>query len=351
VVADARTPGPGTARGAASAAARVAVVVPAFQVADSIGGVLASFAPHADWLIVVDDGSSDGTAERVAALGIAQASVVRHPANRGVGAAMKTGFAVALDLGADLVVKVDGDGQMDAGALEHLLAPLLDGRADAAKGNRWYDRRSLRAMPRVRRYGNVALGFLTRLASGQWHVFDPNNGYVAWRADLLRMLDLDAVPDGYTFEAGMLVEIGAVGGLVADVPIPARYGNETSHLVVRRVFGDFLRFVLGATVRRLWRRYFVYDFTPVSLFLVGGLALVAFGTTFGLFHWVRSFLSGVPATAGTVILAALPFLLGSNLLLQALVLDIQSKPTEKLCRDLTPSGWRDRPEVLSDTPE
>lgn len=127
------------------------------------------------------------------------------------------------------------------------------------------------------------------------------------------------------------------GGLVRDVPIPARYGSETSYLRVQRALFEFPRFLARGAIRRLWMRYFVYDFTAVSLFLVSGLLFMAFGVSFGTVKWIQSVSTGVPATAGTVILAALPVLMGFNLLLQALILDIQSVPNNKMCRDL-PGG-------------
>ncbi len=312
----------------------VAVVIPAYQAEKSVAQVVRGFAARANWVIVVDDASSDGTSERVRALNLPNVVLLRHERNRGVGGAMKTGIVAAQERGVDIVVKADADDQMDPAYFDVLLEPLLQGAADVSKGNRWYDRAALGSMPRARRYGNVALAFMTRLASGHWRIFDPNNGYLAWRTDLLRIMDFNAIPERYTFEAGMLIEIGMLGGLVRDVPIPARYGSETSYLRVQRALFEFPRFLARGAIRRLWMRYFVYDFTAVSLFLVSGLLFMAFGVSFGTVKWIQSVSTGVPATAGTVILAALPVLMGFNLLLQALILDIQSVPDNKLCRDL-----------------
>lgn len=313
---------------------RVALVIPAYRAAASVRDVVAGFGPHVDLVIVVDDGSDDGTAAAVEGAG-EHVVVLRHDRNRGVGAATKTGIAEALRRGADIVVKADADGQMDPSFVADLLAPLRVRAADATKGNRWRHGRELASMPCVRRAGNLALGFLVRAATGAWRVFDPTNGYVAWRAEVLELVDLDEADDGYRFEVSMIGLLTAAGALVRDVPIPARYRGERSHLSPVREAPGFAWLLSVATVRRIWRQYFVNDFTAVSLFLLSGTLLTAFGVGFGAFHWRQSVLTGVPATAGTVLLAALPTLLGFNLLLQALVLDIASAPSEPLTRYLS----------------
>ncbi len=323
-----------TRRGANRNQPFIAVVIPAYQAAESIQTTLRGFLPLADLVVVVDDASTDQTSRKVADLNERKIVLLRHDVNRGVGGATKTGIRAALERGAEIVVKVDADGQMDPAWFGVLLAPLLENRADVAKGNRWHDRVALLRMPLARRIGNLGLGFLTRVASGHWHVFDPNNGYIAWRSELLKKVDLDRVPDRFTFESGMLVQIALCGGAVEDVAIPARYGDETSHLSVSSAPFRFFPYLAGAFLRRLWRQYFVLDFNAVSLFLVAGVPMVAFGAVFGAYHWARSIETGHPATAGTVIVAALPVLLGIIFLLQAMVLDIGQARRRKISSDL-----------------
>jgi len=312
---------------------RVALVIPAFRAAATVREVVEGFRPHVDLVVVVDDGSPDDTAAALDGAGD-DVVVLRHERNRGVGGATKTGIAEALRRGADIVVKADADGQMDPAFLQDLLEPLRRRAADATKGNRWGHGRELASMPAVRRRGNLVLGFLVRAATGAWRVFDPTNGFVAWRAEVLGLIDLDAAEDGYRFEISMIGLLTAAGAVVRDVPIPARYRGEQSHLNPVREAPGFAWLLGVATVRRVWRQYFVNDFTAVSLLLLGGLLLGGFGVVFGIVEWRRSILTGVPATAGTVLLAALPTLLGFNLLLQALVLDVGSTPREPLTRFL-----------------
>lgn len=320
--------------GSPASPARVIAVIPAYEAEDTITQVLREFSPLCDEVLVVDDGSQDETGKRVWASGLANVRLISHAHNRGVGGAMKTGIQEALQRGAHIVVKVDADGQMKSRDLPRLLAPLWDPQADCSKGNRWCDRRALGAMPKSRRWGNLGLSFCMRAASGHWRVFDPTNGYVAWRREILEMIDWSRVQERFLFESSMLVEIGSVGGVVRDVPIKARYGNHGSHLSVWKSLVEFPGFLLRATLARLWQRYFVLDFNAVSLLLASSTVLTLMAVLFGGYHWWQSIRSGTPATAGTVILSALPLLFGFNCLLQALVLDISSSTGRPLSRRL-----------------
>ncbi len=201
---------------------RVALVIPAYRAAATVPHVVLGFRGAVDFIVVVDDASPDDTAAALAGMGD-DVVVIRHDANLGVGGATKTGIHEALSRGADIVVKADADGQMDPALLGDLLEPLRCRAADATKGNRWRHGRALGAMPPVRRFGNLLLGFLVRAATGAWRVFDPTNGYVAWRAEVLELIDLDAAEDGYRFEISMIGLLTAAGAVIRDVPMPARY--------------------------------------------------------------------------------------------------------------------------------
>src|SRR4029079_14012769 len=171
----------------------VAVAIPAFRAESTIAAVVGTLPDFVDHVVVVDDASPDGTGRVLAGLPAGRLKVLRHEKNRGVGGAMKTAFLRCLELGVDVVVKMDADGQMDPAHLGPLIDALIKTGCDYAKGNRFLDAHALAAMPRVRLWGNLALTFLTKMASGYWHIFDPQNGYVACRASTLRRLDLDAI--------------------------------------------------------------------------------------------------------------------------------------------------------------
>lgn len=306
-----------------------AAVVPCYNEEAHVADVIRALATRVDLVVAVDDRSTDRTWDVLQGLAGPGIVPVRHDVNRGVGAAMVTGYRAAMELGADVMVKVDGDGQMSPEHLRHIVAPVAHGEADYAKGNRFHDLPALSAMPRVRLLGNGVLSFLTKLASGYWSVFDPTNGFTAVSREMLERLDLDRVPGGYFFESGMLIELNIRGARVRDVPIPARYGEETSSLNIWRVAWEFPPLLVRGLLRRFFWRYLIQDFNALTVCVLAGLPALLFGTVFGAYHWWLSATTGVPATAGTTILAALPVLLGFQCLLTAFVLDILYQPSAR----------------------
>ena len=229
---------------------------------------------------------------------------------------------------------MDADGQMDPDYLLQLVTPIVVGEADYTKGNRFLHERELRAMPGRRRFGNAGLSFMTKLASGYWSVFDPTNGYTAIHASLVPLLATPSVAKRFFFESSMLLNLSLLRAVVRDVYIPARYGAG-SHLSESRAVVQFPFQLLRGFLRRVRLQYFVRDFTAASLYIVFGLALTLFGAIWGLWHFLVSAQSGVVATTGTVMIAVLPLIVGVQLLLQAVTLDIQSAPTTPLHATVT----------------
>ena len=318
---------------------RVAVVIPAYRAAESISNVVKGIPAWVDTIYVVDDASPDETRARVRAMADPRVRLLVHETNRGVGGAMVTGYRQALRDGMDICVKMDADDQMDPAYLPALIEALVSGRADYAKGNRFHDTKALREMPFIRKVGNAGLSFLIKAASGQWHVFDPTNGYTAIHRAALDALDLAKLHPRYFFESSMLIMLRRIAAVVEDVPMPARYGVTPSHLSVGRTVLEFPWLLLRHGLRRILWQYFVVDFNAVSLFLVSGVPLVGYGVLFGLYHWIDSYRRNVLTPTGTVMLAVLPLILGFQLLLQALVLDVQNaprRPLQGLVRKTTP---------------
>ena len=314
----------------------IAAVIPCYRVEREIQSVLRGMPKYIKHIIVVDDASPDSTAERVTASTKMDKRIIliRHPSNRGVGGAMTTGFRKALELGAQIVVKVDGDGQMDTSQLPALLAPLVQGQADYTKGNRFRDFVSLQQMPLIRRVGNMGLGFLSKTATGYWNLFDPTNGYSAIRSEVLAQLPLDRIDKTFYFETSMLANLYLLGALVKDVPMPARYQSEVSNLLVHRVLFEFPFKLFGTFIKRLVLKNFIYDFTMASIYLLTGLPLLLFGLTFGIIKWIQYAGLGIPAPTGTVMLPTLSVLLGIQLLLSAIEIDLRSVPKEPLSAPL-----------------
>lgn len=324
----------------------VAVVIPAFRVANHIAAVVAGLPDFVSHVVVVDDASPDRTSEVVRALGDPRVRLICHQRNAGVGGAMVTGYQEAERCGADVIVKMDGDGQMDPAYLPALIEPILSGEADYTKGSRFFHTRKLRQMPLSRRVGNLGLSFLAKAASGYWEVFDPTNGFTAIHRDVMRLLDWEKIDPRWFFETSMLIELNLLRAVVRDVEIPARYADERSSLSETRALISFPPRLLAALLRRLWMQYFVRDFSPASLFVIAGSLLSAFGVLWGAWHWWRSYATQVPATTGTVMIAVVPLILGIQVLLQAISSDIQSSPREPLSR----SAWRRRKVMALLTP-
>jgi dolichol-phosphate mannosyltransferase len=305
---------------------KLCVVIPAYRVAGHIESVLKGIP---DWIwkiIVVDDKSPDDLAARVESLHEKRVELVRHEKNQGVGGAVITGFSRAIELGATILIKMDGDGQMDPAFLPELLQPILSGRADFVKGNRFGRLESITRMPLHRRAGNLFWSFLAKLGSGYWNVFDPNNGYLAIDADTFKRLDKNYLHPRYFFETSLLVELNLIRAVAEEVPMPAIYAGEPSSLSVFQVITTFPGLLLSRFFRRIWLQYFVLNFSVGTIFMTLGSLMSLFGIIWGAVWWRKSIITGITATAGTVMIASLPLILGFQMLVQALTLDVQSVP-------------------------
>lgn len=306
---------------------RIAVVIPAFDEADFIGEVIAAIPAFVSDIIVIDDASRDRTREVVAALKDPRVILIYHAVNRGVGAAVMTGYREALTRRADIVVKIDGDGQMNPADIGRLISPIWRGEALYTKGERFLDPKIYRKMPLTRFLGNLGLSFLTKAASGYWNLFDPTNGFTAITRQALQLLDFERLDNGYGFEISLLIELRRQDAVIRDVPIPAKYGSEVSELKPFKLFFLLLKTLTLAFFKRILVQYFVRDFSMTSLFILSGLPLLTFGVLFGAGNWYYyAAMLEKPAPTGTVLLAALTSILGFQLLLQAIVLDVGSTP-------------------------
>jgi glycosyltransferase involved in cell wall biosynthesis len=304
----------------------VTAVVPVYNEAKHIGQVIKLMPEFVDHIILVDDCSEDGTIDAVAACGDKRVSVLTTSHNQGVGGAMVTGYQRAMELDSDIVAKMDGDGQMDPAYLSSLLDAIVGLGYDYAKGNRFLASESLGVMPKHRLLGNIVLTFLTKMASGYWHIFDPQNGYTAIKIEALRVLDLNAIHKRYFFENDMLVHLNFFGFRVKDVATPARYGDEESNLNVFKIGATFPLLLVRRYFHRIYQKYVLRDFSPIALFLFLGLILFAWGALFGVYLWVKTAISGIATPTGTIMLAVLPLVLGFQLLLESIVLDVQETP-------------------------
>ena len=247
---------------------------------------------------------------------------------------MRTGYRAALEEGMDIVVKVDGDGQMDPALIPHFTRPIERGKADYTKGNRFYRPESLKGMPPIRLFGNAALSFINKLSTGYWSIMDPTNGYTAIHTAVLRELPLHKLEQRYFFETDMLYHLNTIRAVVHDVPMDAVYADEESSLKVSKVLPEFMLKHINRFFKRYVYLYLLRDFNLGSLYSLLGLALCLIGVVFGGWHWLRSLSTGAPATSGTVMLAALPLIIGIQFIIAFLHHDVEHVPTEPLSNDL-----------------
>ena len=310
----------------------IAAVVPAYKEEALIGTVITTMPDYVDHIVVVDDCSPDNTSAAAEAVGDPRVTVIRHETNTGVGGAIITGHRKAGELGADIDVVMAGDAQMDPRYLPDLLEPIIEGGLGFAKANRFFSFQSFQSMPRYRIFGNIILSFLTKLASGYWHLFDPQNGYTAITQDTLRRLPLDRIASRYSFENDLLINLNILRVPAIDVPIPAVYGNEVSSIKLKRVIPELLRLLIFGFWRRFFFKYVLWSFSPIALFVLMGLFLSIFGTGWGIFVVINT-LGPPEATAGSVLLSVAPLLVGVQMLLYALMLDIQESPDSPMTID------------------
>ncbi len=312
----------------------IALIIPAYNVANQIEDVLREIPSYIRHIIVVNDASKDQTGAVVKNAQTKDSRIIllEHKQNCGVGGAMATGFRQALSLNAQIAVKIDGDGQMNIAELPWLLAPLIIGKADYAKGNRFYDFNALRQMPLIRQIGNMGLSFLAKVATGYWHLFDPTNGYVAIRYEALTRLTLDTIDPTYFFEHSILSQLYLIGAVVRDVPLPARYGSEKSNLSIRRVLLEFPPKLAGCFLRRIILKTFLYDFNMQSIYLLFSLPMFLGGASYGTYYWFYYAHQGTGAPVGTVVIPAMLIILGIQLLLAAIEIDLRAVPSEPLSK-------------------
>ena len=306
---------------------KIAVVIPSYRVCDHILGVIDNIGPEISKIYVVDDCCPDNSGSYIKAhCHDERVLVIRNQENQGVGGAVIAGYQIALEEGMDIIVKVDGDGQMDPSLILNFVAPILSGRADYTKGNRFFDLEGIRVMPKMRVFGNAVLSFMTKLSSGYWGLFDPSNGYTAIHKDVARYIPFHKVSNRYFFETDMLFRLNTLGAVVEDVPMDAKYGDEVSYLKISGIFCEFFYKHIRNLCKRIFYNYYLRGMSLASLELPLGLIALGFGVFFGVYNWMDSWVLGVKASAGTVMLSALPIIVGLQFILAFLSHDISSVP-------------------------
>ena len=307
---------------------RIGVVIPCYRVAKQILNVIGDIGPEVEKIYVVDDRCPEESGLLVQkSCKDPRVKVFFHAENYGVGGSVKTGWKAGYSDGMEILVKLDGDGQMDPRLIPALVEPIETSRADYTKGNRFFTPRGLSQMPLLRLIGNAGISLLAKLTSGYWQVMDPTNGFIAIHSSLLPFLEIQKLHNRYFFENDVLFRVGLLRGAVQDVPMLSRYLDEHSNLSVLTVLFTFPWLFLFRFYKRIIYRYFLRDFNAASILMLLGKPLALFGITFGTIKWQQSIHTGIVATSGTVMLAALPLLFGVFMLLFAFLFDVSTVPT------------------------
>ncbi|MCB0400830.1 MAG: glycosyltransferase family 2 protein [Flavobacteriales bacterium] len=307
----------------------ITIIIPYFKAAKGIVKVVSKLPDYINQVVIVDDKSPEALPLEDIQQKInpnIQVHVVRHEKNQGVGGATKSGFKKALELDTDFVVKVDADDQMDLSYLPQLIEPLMENKAEVAKGNRFRDFDALKKMPLFRRMGNLALSLLIKSSTGYWHNFDPTNGFFAMKKEVLQRLNFKNLDNRYYFETSLLAELYFHRARIKDVAMPAIYGDEKSNMQVWKMPFVFMPKLIGTFLKRLVKGYLLYDFNPGSIYLIMGIPMFLFGFIFGIYTWVYYASRDIFTPTGTIMIITLTIILGFQLILQATQYDIINAP-------------------------
>ena len=305
----------------------VSVVIPAYNEEKHISNVINGIPKFVDLIIVVDDCSNDKTiAEVKKSTKINNIVILENSFNKGVGGSFMDGLKLALEKGSDIIVKVDGDNQMRLDYMKNLIEPLIDMTADYTKGNRFFDFEYIQQMPFVRRIGNMALSFLSKIASGYWDLFDPTNGFIAITKEAAIRICYKRIDNRFFFEQSLLHELYLIDAVVRDVNIPAKYGDEESKLSILHTVINFPSKIIRGLVRRIWLKKFVFNFSIDAIYILLGSLMVFGGSTYGLANWIKYATIGVGAPTGKVVIPSMLIILGVQFLISAIQMDIVSVP-------------------------
>ena len=314
----------------------IAVVIPCYRVRDQVESLLARIGDEVSHIYCIDDACPENSSEIIERMAASDSRIqlIRHEENQGVGGAVVSGYRRAIEDGAEILVKIDGDGQMDPARIGQVAGPIQYGEADYVKGNRFFRLEGLRAMPWIRLVGNAGLSFLTKLSTGYWNLFDPTNGFTAIHRSIVQSLPLDKISSRYFFESDMLFRLNTVRAVIVDVPMNARYGDDRSSLNVTRSLFEFPIRHLTNTFKRLFYNYYLRNFSVASIHLVLGTVLLFFGASFGVTHWIHNSQTGQVTPSGTVMVAALPLILGTQFVLNFIAFDMANVPRDPIHRRL-----------------
>lgn len=310
---------------------KIAVIIPSYKVKKHILSVIEGLNSLIDLIIIVDDQCPEQSGQYVLDhCSDPRVKVIFHEKNLGVGGATISGYKKAVELSSSILIKVDGDGQMDPSNIPVLIKPILSGEADYTKGNRFYFLTELKQMPKMRLIGNSMLSLISKIVTGYWNITDPTNGFTAVNGKILKYLSLEKINKRYFFESDMLFRLSTCRAVVQDIPMHPKYEDEISNLSILQTALKFPFLYVSRFFKRLFYTYFLRDFNIGTIHLLFGFLFFIFGVIFGGIAWYKSYTSGQFASTGTIMISVLPIILGFQMLLSFISYDIQNQPTNPL---------------------
>lgn len=306
----------------------VAVIIPAYKVSKYVVALVGCLNNLGYKIYVVDDKCPENSGKLIenSYSNNLNIKVIFHKENLGVGGAVLTGYKNAIVDGANILVKLDGDGQMDPRLIPRLIKPIEMGIADYVKGNRFYNLEKIKQMPAMRIFGNAALSFITKLSSGYWNIYDPTNGFTAIDCSVARNLPFDKISKRYFFESDLLFRLNTIRAVVQDMPMDAYYADEKSNMRICKIIPEFIYKNIRNFLKRILYNYYLRDMSIGSLMLPLGVAMFLSGVVFGVLKWQLATITGISTPVGTVMISVLLIVLGMQFILAFLNEDISSVP-------------------------
>ncbi|AKD24671.1 putative glycosyltransferase [Polynucleobacter duraquae] len=312
---------------------KISVVIPCYRVKNHILAVIEGIGQEVSTIYVIDDFCPEFSGDHVGINCVDRRVIVlRNNFNLGVGGSVMVGYKRALKDGADVIVKIDGDGQMDPSLLMRFASPIISGVADYCKGNRFYDLEGLNSMPKVRLLGNAGLSFIAKFSTGYWNLFDPTNGYTAISREVASRIPYEKISKRYFFETDILFRLNLLRAVAVDIPMTSIYSNEVSNLRIKKIFFEFLYKNFRNYLKRIFYNYYLRDMSVASIELPLGICLFGFGLIYGLAGWWHSSLSGSSTPVGTIMLSSVTILTGIQFLLAFINYDIGYVPTKPISK-------------------
>ena len=308
---------------------KICVVIPCYKASNFIIKVINSIPDYVDLIIVIDDLCPEKCGKIVEKLNNDKIIIIFNSKNEGVGGATIKGFEKSIEMKMDYTIKMDADGQMDSNYIYPLIMPLIEDKCDFSKGNRLYYPKELKKMPMIRLFGNSILSFFVKFASGYWDISDTTNGYIALKNEELKKIDLDSISKNYFFEINLLIESNIKNLVINEVKMPSIYNDEKSNLKIKRIIITFPFLLLKGLVKRIFFKYFIYDFNIASVYIISGMPLFFFGIVYGIINWMHNSKMNYLTPTGTIMISLLSIILGFQLLLQAISIDVMSTPKKK----------------------